>query len=105
MISGKRRETYRDTNSLDVDAQEKRLACWYCRTYDRDRRRCLAGKANPGRKHVAITVAEVPGPQTLCSHNPFREPLLLRMYFPAQTFRRKFNSYAAEPRVEIGNIE
>ncbi len=33
-----------------------------------------------------MTVAEMFGPQALCSHNPWREPLLLRMHSPQRRF-------------------
>lgn len=66
-----------------------RDACWMCRCYDRERRRCRAGKTNPRKKHLSITVAEILGPQALCILNPFREPLLLRMSEPERRFRWK----------------
>lgn len=66
--------------------QPKRLMCWQCSSYDREERRCRIGKANPKKKHESITVAELFGAQTLCIHNPFREPLLLRMHNPRSRF-------------------
>jgi len=44
------------------------------------------GKANPKKKHESLTLAELLGPQALCMHNPFREPLLLRMHLSARRF-------------------
>jgi hypothetical protein len=65
---------------------EKRLTCPQCPCYDREARRCRVGKANPRKKHESLTVAEMLGPRALCMHNPFREPLLLRMRFPDRRF-------------------
>jgi hypothetical protein len=65
---------------------EKRLTCPQCPSFDRETRRCLIGKANPRKKHESLTVAEMLGPQMLCMHNPFREPLLLRMHHPSRRF-------------------
>ncbi len=65
---------------------EKRMTCARCPSYDRKARRCRAGKANPKKKHESLTVAEMFGPQALCLHNPYREPLLLRMRFPERRF-------------------
>ena len=64
-------------------------ACWTCRCYDRELRRCRSGKTNPRKKHVSITVAELLGPQALCILNPYREPLILRMSEPARRFHWK----------------
>jgi len=61
---------------------EKRMTCNRCPTWDREARRCRIGKANPRKKHETITLAEMLGPQALCIHNPWREPLLLRMHQP-----------------------
>ena len=69
-----------------ADGRAKRLTCWQCATYDRELRRCRLGKANPTKKHESITLAEMLGPQALCIHNPFREPLLLRMHQPKRRF-------------------
>jgi hypothetical protein len=69
-----------------AERREKRLMCWQCASYDREARRCRVGKVNPKKKHESITVAELFGPQTLCIHNPFREPLLLRMTQPKRRF-------------------
>ena len=69
-----------------AQGREKRLTCWQCGSYDREARRCRVGKANPKKKHESFTVAELLGPQALCIHNPFREPLLLRMHHPKQRF-------------------
>ncbi len=65
---------------------ERRRTCWQCGTYDREARRCRMGKTNPRKKHEAQTVAELLGPQSLCLHNPFREPLILRMRAPHRRF-------------------
>jgi hypothetical protein len=65
---------------------EKRLTCFQCPSYDRDARRCRIGKANPRKKHESITLAEMLGPRALCLHNPWREPLLLRMHQPDRRF-------------------
>ena len=65
---------------------EKRLTCWQCASYDREERRCRVGKCNPKKKHESLTVAEMLGPQALCLHNPFREPLILRMRQPDRRF-------------------
>jgi len=65
----------------------RRITCWTCSAYDRASRRCRLGKANPRRKHESLTVAELLGPQTLCLHNPHREPLLFRMHAPPFTPR------------------
>ncbi len=62
------------------------ITCWQCRAYDREARRCSVGKANPRKKHEALTVAEVRGVQALCLHNPHREPLILRMRSPHRRF-------------------
>ena len=69
-----------------AEPNRKRLTCWQCSTYDRDERCCRVGKVNPTKKHESITVAELFGPQTLCIHNPFREPLLLRIHQPKRRF-------------------
>ena len=66
--------------------RDKRLTCWQCKSYVRELRRCSIGKTNPTKKHVSITVAEIFGPQALCMHNPFREPLFLRMHQPKRRF-------------------
>jgi hypothetical protein len=65
---------------------DKRMTCAQCPSYDREARRCRVGKANPRKKHESLTVAELLGPRALCVHNPFREPLLLRMRFPDRRF-------------------
>jgi hypothetical protein len=65
---------------------EKRMTCFRCPTYDRVERRCRVGKSNPKKKHESLTIAEILGPRALCVHNPFREPLLLRMHFPDRRF-------------------
>lgn len=66
--------------------RERRITCATCRSYDNETLRCRLGKANPRKKHEALTVAELMGPQMLCLHNPFREPLLLRMRQPKRRF-------------------
>ena len=66
--------------------REKQIQCWMCGSYDREAARCRIGKSNPKKKHVAITVAEILGPQALCLHSPYREPLLLRMRSPHVRF-------------------
>ena len=65
---------------------EKRLTCARCPSYNSNERCCRIGKANPKKKHESLMVAEVFGPQALCLHNPYREPLLLRMRFPERRF-------------------
>ena len=65
---------------------ERRKTCLQCRTYDLERSCCRLGKTNPRKKHEAQTVAELLGVQCLCVHNPFREPLILRMRFPDRRF-------------------
>ncbi len=65
---------------------ERRTSCWQCRSYDRDARRCRIGKTNPRKKHESLTVAEMMGVQALCLHNPYREPLILRMRHPHSRF-------------------
>jgi len=65
---------------------EMRTTCLRCPTYDRDAGRCRVGKTNPRKKHEAQTVAELLGVRALCLHNPFREPLILRMRFAKRRF-------------------
>jgi hypothetical protein len=65
---------------------QKRRTCLTCSTYDHEQNRCRVGKANPRKKHESQTVAELMGVQTLCIHNPFREPLILRMRFNKRRF-------------------
>ena len=65
---------------------ERRITCWQCRAYDREARRCRIGKTNPKTKQDSLTVAELLGAQALCLHNPFREPLILRMRHPKRRF-------------------
>ena len=57
-----------------------------CACYDREARRCRIGKSNPRRKLDAVDVARLLGVEALCLHNPYREPLILRMYLPLQRF-------------------
>lgn len=83
---------------------ERRKTCLTCRTYDRLRNRCALGKSNPRKKHEAQTVAELLGVQSICLHNPFREPLILRMRFPERRFLwndSRTHSEAARIEVEI----
>jgi len=80
---------------------EKRIICTRCPSYDLDTLRCRVGKANPRRKHESLTVAEMFGPQALCLHNPFREPLLLRMRFP----RTRFNWDELALPVQSGTLD
>lgn len=80
---------------------QARITCWQCPTYDREVRRCRIGKTNPETKHESITVAEVLGVRALCVHNPYREPLLLRMYAP----NRRFVWAAAPLRLAAAHIE
>jgi hypothetical protein len=65
---------------------ERRTTCLRCRTYDRETARCRLGKTNPRKKHETQTVAELLGVQTICIHNPFREPLILRMRYSDRRF-------------------
>jgi hypothetical protein len=86
------------------ERKPKRLTCWQCGSYDREARRCRLGKANPKKKHESITLAELLGPQALCMHNPFREPLLLRMHQPDRRFifaAPETLSSQARPEVEV----
>lgn len=65
---------------------QQRRTCLRCPTYDRESNRCRLGKTNPRKKHEAQTVAELMGVQVICLHNPYREPLILRMRFPDRRF-------------------
>jgi len=65
---------------------ERRITCHNCPTFDREDNRCRCGKTNPKKKHVAMTIAELLGPEALCLHSPHREPLLLRMHAPRKRF-------------------
>lgn len=82
---------------------ERRITCRQCCAYDREERRCRVGKTNPPHKHVAFTVAELLGVRALCIHNPYREPLIERMYFPDRPRRMALStSHSARPiAVEI----
>ncbi len=62
------------------------ITCHTCRSYNQVDRHCLVGKANPQRKLDAISLAETLGPNSLCLHNRYREPLLLRMHRPKERF-------------------
>jgi hypothetical protein len=64
----------------------KRMSCVKCPRYNKVESRCMEGKANPRRKSDSLLVAEMLGVQALCHYNPYREPLALRMYFPADPF-------------------
>ena len=87
-----------------AERRTKRLTCWQCGSYDRDIRRCKVGKANPKKKHESLTFAEMLGPQALCVHNPYREPLLLRMHQPGRRFvwaSPDVHSILERPEIEI----
>ena len=85
---------------------ERRTTCLSCRTYDREIGRCRIGKTNPRKKHESLTVAELLGAQALCVHNPFREPLILRMRFSHRRFlwEEPRGTRALEP-IEIEILE
>ena len=68
--------------SEETDKPNRRMSCWNCARYSRTDRRCREGKANPKRKSDSIKVAELLGVRTLCHYNPYREHLVLRMFFP-----------------------
>lgn len=81
---------------------KRRLTCPQCPTYDREAHRCRIGKANPRRKHESLTVAELLGARALCLHNPYREPLLLRMYQPKRRFLWESSTLPLQsPPIEI----
>jgi hypothetical protein len=67
----------------DVEKPPKRMTCWNCPRYSRTERRCAVGKSNPKRKSDSVAVAEALGVTALCHFSPYREPLAMRMYFPA----------------------
>jgi hypothetical protein len=87
-----------------AEGRAKRLTCWQCGTYDREARRCRVGKSNPKKKHESITLAELFGPHALCLHNPFREPLLLRMHQPRRRFvwaAPEQHAFLERPEIEL----
>lgn len=84
---------------------ERRITCRQCCAYDREERRCRVGKTNPPRKHEALTVAELLGVRTLCIHNPYREPLIERMYFPGQPRKMALSSLRSARPVEVEIME
>ncbi|HLI47922.1 MAG TPA: hypothetical protein VKV18_04430 [Chthonomonas sp.] len=67
---------------MKADSSPPFRPCWRCRRYDRIRRLCRDGKANPRRKIDAFALVELLGVRSLCIYNPYRETLARRIYRP-----------------------
>ena len=76
-------------------------SCWTCHCYDKENRKCTIGKANPPRKHMAQTLAELLGPEAICMKSPFREPLIMRMRYPNTSQPRPQASFEYDLEIEI----
>jgi hypothetical protein len=84
---------------------ERRISCPHCCAYDRNERRCRVGKTNPPRKHDAQTVAELFGVRSLCIHNPYREPLIERMYASQWRWKKPSASIRLVQPIEVEIME
>ncbi|MCS7309825.1 MAG: hypothetical protein RMM06_07815 [Armatimonadota bacterium] len=65
-----------DTLHHADEARPRRVACFRCRLYSREERRCRIGKVNPQTKLDTYEAVQVFGVRALCAFNLYREQLL-----------------------------